>query len=95
MEIEDREYEDFFQSLLDSGMIDGGKAIAITKKVIDDGGEHNLSEKQKFVFKKEVTDHFVLKECKCHDEIPWCEMLAALDNGGYCSWHQKMMENDK
>lgn len=29
---------------------------------------------------------------RCSSEIPWCEMLEAIDNGGYCSYCQHMKE---
>lgn len=32
-------------------------------------------------------------ECqRCGEDVPWCEMLEALDNGGLCSYCQHMME---
>lgn len=33
-------------------------------------------------------------ECqRCGEDVPWCEMLEALDNGGFCGYYQHMMEN--
>lgn len=34
-----------------------------------------------------------VEECqRCACDIPWSEMLEALDNGGYCNYCQHMME---
>ena len=34
-----------------------------------------------------------VKECKrCSSDIPWCEMIEALDNGGLCGWCQHFKE---
>ena len=67
-------------------VIAAGKELGITLRVIQEG-EGSLSEKQEYVFKKEVIDKFTIKECsRCPNEIPWCEMYDALDNGGYCSY---------
>lgn len=88
---EEHEFEDFLKEILDAGHLEGA-AEGITKLVIDKG-EKALSPKQSFVFQKEVLDEFITKECKrCGGDIPYCEMYAAYDNGGYCSWCQHQIE---
>ena len=90
---DDEGYFDFLRELLKTGKLDQ-TAAGITRLVLDKG-EQALSEKQQHVFQKYVIDVYVTKECKrggC--DIPWCEMLEAHDNGGYCSWCAKMMSNN-
>ena len=38
-------------------------------------------------------EYNTIDECqRCGEDIPWCEMFEALDNGGYCSYCQHVME---
>lgn len=91
--MDDEGYSDFLRDLLETGKLDQ-PAEGITQLVLDKG-ERVLSEKQQHVFQKYVIDVCVNKECKrCKCDIPWCEMLEAHDNGGYCSWCAKMISND-
>jgi hypothetical protein len=84
--MEDNGFGRFLQELLDEGGIEGA-ASGITKKVIADGDAEQLSEKQMYVFKIHVMDHYVTPECtSCGCDISWSEMQAARDNGGLCSW---------
>ncbi|MCP4115966.1 MAG: hypothetical protein GY737_11275 [Desulfobacteraceae bacterium] len=80
---EDDGFSDFLNEILDC--LDG-TAKGITKLVIDKG-DGILSDKQKFVFEKEVLDIYTFDECVgCGSNIPWSEMYAAYDNGGYCGY---------
>lgn len=89
---EEEEFKGFLEQLISSNRIEGMEA-GITKFVIDNGYE-TLSVKQKYVFDR-MLDNNSIKECKrCGCTIPWCEMLEALDNGGYCNYCQHMMEKD-
>ena len=46
-----------------------------------------LSKAQRHVFDKYVIGVWVLEGCSdCRQEIPWCEMLHAVDYDGLCSW---------
>lgn len=91
--VEDEGYSDFLRELIDADCLDE-TAAGITRLVLDKG-VGALSAKQKHVFDKYVLGEYVTEECaRCHAEIPWCEMFAAHDNGGYCSWCMKMMSND-
>ena len=90
---DDDGYSDFLQEIIDAKCLDQA-AVGITRLVIDKR-EGVLSDKQKYVFNKHVLNAYVTEECtRCQNEIPWCEMLEAHDNGGYCSWCVKMMSND-
>lgn len=61
-------------------------AKGITKLVIDKG-QGILSDKQKFVFQRDVFDEYITVECeRCGANIPWNEMYAAHHNGGYCDY---------
>ena len=55
-------------------------------------GYDSLSDKQKYVFDKAIEKNAVDKCQRCGIDIPWCEMLEALDNGGYCNYCHHMME---
>lgn len=82
----------FVQELIDSGRIEG-KEAGIAKKMLDTGYD-SLSEKQKYIFDKTIEKNSIAECQRCITEIPWCEMLEALDNGGFCSYCQHMMEKD-
>jgi hypothetical protein len=63
----------------------------IAKRMLDKG-YNSLSKKQKIIFDKAIENNMA-KGCKmCGCDVPWCEMLGALDNGGYCSDCQHMKE---
>jgi hypothetical protein len=84
-EMEEAEKNDFLRQLIDMGDLDG-IALGITKKVITEG-EDALSERQKFVLKRDVLDEFVTAECRgCGSNVPWSEMYSAYHNGGYCAY---------
>lgn len=86
----EEDFEGFVQDLIQSGRIEG-KEAGIAKQMIDKG-YGSLTEKQRYVFDKMIENNSV-DECKrCACDIPWCEMLEALDNGGYCNYCQHMME---
>ena len=84
------DFEGFVQDLINSGRLEE-KEAGIAKRMLDKGYD-SLSEKQRYVFDKAIENNSV-KECKrCGCDIPWCEMLEALDNGGYCNYCQHMIE---
>lgn len=88
------DFNDFIKELIDNKRLNDSKEEGIAKLVIDEGFE-NLSDKQKFVFEKAISE-YVYDECsRCGLEIPWSEMSAAEDNGGMCSWCQQLSRNDK
>ena len=92
--MEDDGFNGFLQELLDAECLED-PAAGITKKVIKDGVD-SLSEKQcRYVFKTYVLWEYVTPECsRCGSDIPWCEMAAAYDNGGMCSWCWHMTQKD-
>jgi len=93
--IDDDGFNDFLQQLIKGEHLDGA-ALGITKKVIDTG-EQSLSPQQTYVFKTYVLDEFITPECKgCGlDDIPWCEMYHAYDNGHVCNlcWHHSQKDD--
>lgn len=94
MAIQDRYNEDdfdgFVQELIDRDMLDP-KQAGIAKYFLDHGYDA-LSSKQQFVFDQAIAT-YTIDECKrCGMDIPWCEMMEAYDNGGYCNYCQHMME---
>jgi len=88
----DQDYLDFLQELVNSDRIDGGAALGVTKMVID-GRCDELSQPQWNTFLKHVAELNYVDGCtRCATPIPWCEMLEALDNGGYCNYCVHKME---
>ena len=88
----EEDFKGFLEQLISSGRIEG-KESGIAKFVIDNDYD-SLSDKQKYVFDRMIDENSI-KECeRCGSEIPWCEMLEALDNGGFCNYSQHMMEKD-
>ena len=86
----EEDFEGFLNDLINSGRVDSMQA-GIAKYMMDHGYD-SLSEKQKYVFDRMIAENSV-DECKrCAIDIPWCEMMEALDNGGYCNYCQHMME---
>lgn len=67
------------------------KEEGIAKRMLAKGYD-SLSDKQKYVFDKAIEKNAVDKCQRCGIDIPWCEMLEALDNGGYCNYCHHMME---
>ena len=86
---QEEDFEGYVRELIRLGFLNATEA-GIAKLMLDIGYD-NLSEKQKYVFDKAIERNSI-EECKGGDgSIPWCEMIAALDNGGYCSWCQHRM----
>lgn len=86
----EEDFEGFVEGLINSGRIEG-KEAGIAKRMLDKGYEA-LSDKQRYIFDKMIKDNYVAECERCGCDIPWCEMLEALDNGGYCSYCQHMIE---
>ena len=84
------DFEGFVSDLISSGRIES-KEAGIAKYMIGNGYE-SLSEKQKFVFDHMIIDNTVDECQRCGIDIPWCEMLEALDNGGLCNYCQHVKE---
>ncbi|WP_419571854.1 hypothetical protein [Rheinheimera sp.] len=84
----DEEFNDFLNQLIDMGHLEDA-ALGITKLVISKG-EGLLSEKQRYVFKKEVLEPYTKAACdRCSSSIPWSEMYDAATEHGLCNycWH--------
>lgn len=86
----EEDFEGFVEDLINSGRIED-KEAGIANRMLDKGYD-TLSEKQRYVFDKMISENSVDECVRCGCSIPWCEMLEALDNGGYCNYCQYMME---
>ncbi|MBE6326554.1 MAG: hypothetical protein E7077_05755 [Bacteroidales bacterium] len=80
----DDDFAGFVEELVITKRLNKTEA-GIAKQMLDQG-YNSLSEIQKNVFDNAIERNSV-KECKrCSNEIPWSEMIEALDNGGLCGW---------
>ena len=86
----EEDFDGFLEDLISSGRLES-KEEGITKLYLDKGYDA-LSDKQRYVFDKMVENHSVDECTRCGCPIPWCEMLAALDNGGLCNYCEHMQE---
>ena len=89
------DFNGFVAELISSNRIEE-KESGIAKLMLEKGYE-SLSKKQKYVFDRMI-NNYTIDECqRCGIEIPWCEMLASLDNGGLCNYcqHEKEKMEDK
>ncbi len=90
---EDDGFNDFLQQIIDMDHLEGA-ALGITKLVIEKG-EDALSEKQKYVFQKQVLDEFTTSGCsRCGSDIPWSEMYDAATEHGMCNYCWHMTQKD-
>lgn len=82
---------EFVRALVEGGYLDGA-ALGVARQWLDKD-EDSLSERQAWVLEHHVLAPFVTDSCaRCGQAIPWSEMLAARDNGGYCGWCQHQWE---
>lgn len=84
------DFKGYLEQLIELGRLEPMQS-GITKFVIDEGYD-SLSPKQRKVFDYMVDKNTVSSCQRCGTDIPWCEMLEALDNGGFCSYCQHMIE---
>lgn len=84
------DFEGFVEDLINSNRLNDTQS-GVAKRMLDKGYD-SLSDKQKYVFDHAIEDNYVDECQRCASEIPWCEMMEALDNGGYCNYCQHMME---
>lgn len=89
----EEDFNMFLLELIENERLSNAKEEGIAKLVIDKGF-YSLSEKQKFVFEESISPCVFDKCSRCGCEIPWCEMSAAEDNGGLCSWCQQLGSKD-
>lgn len=82
--LNEEDFIGFLEELISSDRLET-KEKGITKFYLDKGYDA-LSEKQRYVFDKMVENNSVDECTRCGCPIPWCEMLAALDNGGLCNY---------
>ena len=90
---EDAEFAEFLRLLISMKHLDGA-VEGITKLVINKG-LGALTDKQRYVFDRDVADPYITEECsRCGSNIPWSEMYEAHDNGGLCGWCDHMLSKD-
>jgi len=83
-------FREYVQEIMNGGHLNGA-ALGIAKRV-GDSGIASLSDKQKYVFERDVMEHFYVEECeRCSNDIPWEEMYNALDSN-YCSYCEHMYD---
>lgn len=87
----EEDFNGFVEELINSSRLEG-KEAGIAKLMLDKGYD-SLSEKQKYVLDGAIENNTVDECQRCGEDVPWCEMLEALDNGGFCGYCQHMMEN--
>lgn len=80
----------YLKELISSNRLED-KESGIAKLAIDKGCEV-LSPKQRYVFDKIVENYCVSSCSRCGSDIPWPEMLDALDNGGLCGYCRHVWE---
>jgi len=95
METETMELREVLSYLIQHGEIEtGSPAEGIARLVIGKGSDEGLTPKQRHIYEK-YAEPFFNRECRlCHIEMPTCEIIGALENGGYCSSCNKMLSND-
>lgn len=86
----DEEFKGYVQELINAGRLED-KELGIAKRMLDKGYD-SLSDKQKFVFDKAIENNMIESCQRCGCDIPLCEMLEALYNGGLCNYCQHMKE---
>lgn len=84
---------DFLQHLIKRDVLTE-KEAGVAKRAMAKGYD-SLSEKQRYVFDSMIKENIVEKCERCGTDIPWCEMIEALDNGGHCNYCQHMLEKMK
>jgi len=92
--------EDFDYGLLDHGalqyLIDyelDGVAKGITARVITHGLD--LTEKQLYVFRRDVVDPWLIRTCKCCQAVAeGHELIGFWENDGYCGSCANRMYNE-
>ena len=81
----------FVRELIDGGMLEN-PALGIAKLWLDQGDEA-LSDQQHHVLQKYAFGPYITEHCRrCSNSIPWSEMMAAYDNGGFCGRCQHQRE---
>lgn len=92
---EEVDFIPYLEQLIKQYHLEVNPALGITKQVIDQGIE-SLSPKQMAVFEQQVIEKKSVEYCKWLEcDIPWCEMIDALENGGYCNDCANQLEKNK
>ncbi|KAB2716971.1 hypothetical protein [Brucella intermedia] len=93
LDFEEKSFRDYLQELVDREYIRDEPAVGITRQVIA-RGESSLSEKQKFVFDRDVMSDYGRPVCEqCGESIPYSDALFAMEEcSGRCSSCQHSYE---
>lgn len=83
-EEEDKEFRTFLQQLVDTGDLRNSAAEGIAKLVIDKG-EDVLSEKQRFVFDRDVVKAYTGTCDECGQRVPWSQAYEYFHSPGRCA----------
>lgn len=89
---EEEDFKDYLKTLLKMEITLEDAEKGVFRQFLDKGWD-SLTEKQKKVFMYGIERNSVEKCNRCDEDIPWSEMIEAVDNGGYCSYCSNMMEN--
>ena len=90
--MEEAEFNDFLKALIDTGDLRGKPAEGIAKLVLDKG-QKNLSEKQLFVFNRDVVEVYRGVCEECGEQVPWSEAYEFYHSGDRCGSCQTRYEN--
>ncbi|WP_338793212.1 hypothetical protein [Bernardetia sp. MNP-M8] len=87
------EFLSYLSELVEYEYVEHPTALGIIKQVNDKGTESltdNQAQSLEIVMKE-----YGQKDCeKCGNDIPWNELIAAIDNGGYCNFCEHQNEQD-
>jgi hypothetical protein len=92
---QDEEFESYVKELLDNDKLDGDVVIGIAKQIVSKGAP-SISDYQLDTFINHgIWEHLYEAECRrCGEDIPWSEMLNAVEESGNCSYCQHMIDKD-
>lgn len=90
----DTEFEVYVSELLQGNYIEGPAVVGIAKQIVSKGVE-SLSDPQinTFIDFGLSKGNFVKYCDRCAEDIPWSEMLSALDDH-YCAYCRHLIEKE-
>jgi hypothetical protein len=90
----DSSFKSYVSELIDMKRIEGAAVTGIAKQIVSKGVE-SLSEPQiKTFIEFGLSKENYVEYCdRCAEDIPWSEMLFALDDE-YCSYCRHLIEKD-
>ncbi|OIB05000.1 hypothetical protein AK95_14430 [Paenibacillus sp. LC231] len=97
MKVDPTGFEGYVKELLEFKRLDDSNDMVIgIAKLIATKGIEALTEPQLFAFTKHgILPHLYLGECgRCAHDIPWSEMLVAVEESGNCAYCQHLIDKD-